>query len=64
VATVAHGYIYANDEPCAVYFLDWCERHGERRRAFVTITLGDWDGASTGADARQCASRSAPTAWR
>jgi hypothetical protein len=50
MAAVAHGYVYANDDPCAVYFVDWCERHGERRRAFVTITLGDWDGGSTGAE--------------
>ena len=49
-AGVAHGYVYANDDPYAVYFIDWCERHGERRRAFLTITLGDWDGGSTGAE--------------
>jgi hypothetical protein len=49
-ATVAHGYVYANDDPHAVYFVDWCEHHGARRRAFVTITLGDWGGGSTGAE--------------
>lgn len=49
-AAVAHGYIYANDDPCAVYFVDWCQRHSERRRAFVTLTLGDWDSGSMGAE--------------
>jgi len=49
-AAVAHGYVYANDDPHAVYFVDWCERHGARRRAFVTIALGDWGGGSTAAE--------------
>ena len=49
-AAVAHGYVYANDDPHAVYFVDWCEHHGALRRAFVTIALGDWGGGSTGAE--------------
>lgn len=49
VASTANGYVYVDEEPHAVYFLDWTEGHPERS-AFLTLSMGQWGDASTGDD--------------
>src|SRR3954447_8904255 len=45
------GYIYADEHPHGLYYADWCEGPHDERRAFVTVSLGDYgDESSTGAD--------------
>jgi hypothetical protein len=41
-ATVAHGYVYANADAYAVYFIDWCEHHEDPRQALLTVSAGNW----------------------
>lgn len=51
-AAVAHGYIYANGDAYALYFVDWCEAHDDRRLAFLTLAFGEWADGSTPAERR------------
>lgn len=51
-ASVANGYLYEDDAPRGVYFLDWTEGHPDRS-AFLTVSLGDWGEGTTGVD-RSC----------
>jgi hypothetical protein len=45
------GYVYANEEPHGVYYVDWCEGPHDTRAAFVTLSLGKYgDDAATAAD--------------
>lgn len=50
VSPVAHGCVYANGEPHAIYFVDRCDARCDDRRAFVTLALGDWGGGSRAAE--------------
>lgn len=49
-AAVAHGYVYANGDAHAIYFVDWCEHHEQMRSAFLTLAIGDWDEGSSSAN--------------
>jgi hypothetical protein len=45
------GYVYADEEPHGIYYVDWCEGPHDHRAAFVTVSLGNYgDQAATGAD--------------
>lgn len=45
------GYVYADDEPHGLYYVDWCEGDHEERVALVTVSIGDHaDEDATGAD--------------
>ena len=47
------GYVYADDVPYGIYYADWCEGPHDERRAYVTISLGNYgDEDATGADRR------------
>lgn len=45
-----HGFVYADDQPYGVYYLDWCEGPHDSRIAWLTLSLGAWDDDSTAAD--------------
>jgi hypothetical protein len=47
VAFIANGYVYEDEIPRGVYFLDWTEGH-PHRRAYLTVSLGDWGEGTTG----------------
>jgi hypothetical protein len=45
------GYVYADDNPHGIYYVDWCEGPHDVRAAFVTLSLGNYaDETATGAD--------------
>lgn len=45
------GYVYADELPYGIYYTDWCEGPHDERRAYVTISLGNYgDDNATGAD--------------
>ena len=46
-----HGYVYDDDHPHGVYFVEWCDGDHPRRAAFVTVGLGAF-GEGTGPDDR------------
>jgi hypothetical protein len=41
-AAVAHGYVYADADAHAVYFIEWCEHHEGPRQALLTLSAGNW----------------------
>ncbi len=60
-----HGFVYADEEPHGVYFVEWCEGQHELRIAFMTISFGRYgDEEATGRIGMRSASRAAATAWR
>lgn len=48
-ASVANGYVYEDERPRGVYFLDWTEGHPDRR-AFLSVSLGEWGEEASGQD--------------
>ena len=45
------GYVYEDEQPAAIYYLDWCEGEHDSRLAVITLSLGDYgDDEATGAD--------------
>jgi hypothetical protein len=37
-----HGYVYDDECPHGVYFLEWCDGDDPQKAAFLTIGLGDF----------------------
>ena len=46
-----HGYVYDDDHPHGVYFVEWCDGDHPRRAAFLTLGLGAF-GEGTGSGDR------------
>jgi hypothetical protein len=45
------GFIYQDEIPHGIYYLDWCEGPHELRKAFFTVSIGNYaDEDATGAD--------------
>ena len=45
------GFIYQNEVPHGIYYLDWCEGTHDQRKAFFTISIGNYaDEEATGDD--------------
>lgn len=45
------GYVYADDNPDGLYYVDWCEGPHDVRAAFITVSLGNYaDETATGGD--------------
>jgi hypothetical protein len=45
-----HGYVYEDDYPHGLYFLEWCDGQHPRKAAFLTIGLGAFGEGSDGND--------------
>jgi hypothetical protein len=45
-----HGYIYEDEHPQGLYFLEWCDGRHPRRQAWLTIGLGDFSDESNPSD--------------
>lgn len=37
---LAHGYVYEDEHPHGIYFVEWCDGDHPERAAFLTIGLG------------------------
>jgi hypothetical protein len=45
------GFIYEDEVPHGIYYLDWCEGQHDARKAFITISVGNYaDEDATGED--------------
>ncbi len=48
---LVHGFVYADEEPHGLYFVEWCEGQHDLRNAYMTISFGNYgDEEATGAD--------------
>jgi hypothetical protein len=47
-----HGFVYADEQPHGVYFVEWCDGVHPERAAFLTVGLGAF-GEGTAARARE-----------
>jgi hypothetical protein len=47
-----HGFIYGDEEPHGVYFVEWCEGAHDGRAAFLTVSLGKYGTDAVAADER------------
>jgi hypothetical protein len=45
-----HDYVYEDDQPCAIYFLEWCDGQHPRRTAFLTLGLGAFEDETNASD--------------
>jgi len=45
-----HGYVYDDDHPNGVYFLEWCDGDHPDKAAFLTIGLGAFGDGTDGTD--------------
>ena len=48
-SATAHGFIYAGNEPYAVYYAGWTPEHPEQG-VTMAIAVGEWDEESTADD--------------
>ena len=47
------GYVYEDEHPAAIYYVDWCEGEHDTRRAVITLSVGNYaDEEATAADRR------------
>jgi hypothetical protein len=45
------GYVYEDEQPAAIYYVDWCEGEHDSRRAVITLSVGNYaDDEATAAD--------------
>jgi hypothetical protein len=45
------GYVYEDEQPAAIYYVDWCEGEHDARRAVITLSVGNYaDDDATAAD--------------
>jgi hypothetical protein len=51
-SNTGHGFVYREDNPCAVYYAGWSEAHRERG-VTIAVAIGRWDDGST-TDQRTC----------
>jgi hypothetical protein len=45
-----HGYVYDDEHPHGVYFVEWCEGPHPRRSAFMALGLGTFGEGTTSTD--------------
>lgn len=45
-----HGYVYEDELPHGLYFVEWCDGPHPRRAAFMALGLGAFEDGATSAD--------------
>jgi hypothetical protein len=45
-----HGYVYEDEEPRGIYFVEWCDGAHPQRAAFLTVGLGNFEGEASTTD--------------
>jgi hypothetical protein len=45
-----HGFVYGDESPHGIYFVEWCDGEHARRAAYLTLGLGVFGEGSDGGD--------------